>query len=54
MSIVDDMKSLLAKSSMKKDEVEKFISEIIKIHGGQYPYVRMNIAKNCRKKNSRC
>jgi len=54
MSIVDDMKSLLAKSSMKKDEAEKFISEIIKVYGGQYPYVRMNVAQNCRKKKSRC
>lgn len=51
MSLIDDLKHLLAQTSIKPNESEKVITEIIKTYGGQYPYVRLNFAQNCRKKS---
>lgn len=51
MSLIDDLKTELEKTSIKKDEINIVLTKISKKYAGQYPYIRINIAKNCRKKS---
>jgi len=51
MSLIDDLKATLEKTSIKKDEINVVLTEISKKYAGQYPYVRINISPNCRKKS---
>lgn len=51
MSLVDDLKETLEKTSIKKDEIEKVLIQITRVYGGQSVYVRSNHLTNYPRKN---
>ncbi len=51
MSLIDDLKTELEKTSIPEHEIEPILVKITKLHGGTYPYIRLNVRPNCRKKN---
>lgn len=45
MSLIDDLKTTLEKTSIKKEEITVVLAQISKMYGGSFPYVRKKESK---------